>query len=219
MDRHPTDAQVQLHVRAQLDWELALDTAHIDVEVHDGYVAFERPCQQLPATMDRRTCGAAGVRRAWRDQRDRGRAARVEGAERCRHRPLGAEHAAVDHDVADRLHPSRRRRRLDHAVGQRALGLSEQAAAAAVRYVVGATGVTDLIIVGAAGRSHASRLGDRPGLELTPCAAGCPDHARRAAHSSTRRADTASAHRRRIGLAIRRITIARHRLEPCGRGW
>jgi len=31
MDRHLTDAQVQLHVRALLDWELALEAAHIDV--------------------------------------------------------------------------------------------------------------------------------------------------------------------------------------------
>jgi osmotically-inducible protein OsmY len=157
MDRYLTDAQVQVHVRAQLDWELALDTAHIDVQVHDGVVALSG---QVSSCLQRWVAEHA--------------VERVSGV-RCVTSEIGValpgSSRPSDADIARSAQNMLQWITLlptgciQAAVVDGWITLSgsvrwdyqKQAAAAAVRYVVGATGVTDLIIVGAAGRSHANR--------------------------------------------------------------
>lgn len=156
MDSYPTDTQVQLHVRAQLEWELALDAVHIDVQVHDGIVALNG---QVSSCLQRwvaehATRRVPGVR---------GMTSEIGVALPVSSRPSDADIARSAHNMLQwiTLLPTGC---IQVAVVDGWITLSgsvrwdyqKQAAAAAVRYVVGATGVTDLIIVGAAGRSHAS---------------------------------------------------------------
>ena len=157
MDRHPTDAQVQLHVRAQLDWELALDTAHIDVEVHDGYVALNghvSSCLQrwIAEHAAQRVSGVRGVTSeigvALPGSRGPNDADIARSAQNMLQWITMLPTGCIQAVVVDGWITLSGSVRWDY---------QKQAAAAAVRYVVGATGVTDLIIVGAAGRSHASR--------------------------------------------------------------
>lgn len=155
MDRCPTDAQVQVHVRALLDWELALDAAHIDVQVHDGIVDLNG---QVGSCLQRWVAEHA--------------AQRVSGV-RCVTGVIGvalpgsSRHS--DANIACSAHNMLQWITLlptgciQATVVDGWITLSgsvrwdyqKEAAAAAVRHVVGATGVTDLITVGAAGRTHA----------------------------------------------------------------
>ena len=157
MDRHPTDAQVQVHVRAQLDWELALDATHIDVQVHDGIVALNgqvSSCLQRWAA-EHAAQRVSGVRRVTSE---------IGVALPGPSRPSDADITRSAQNMLQwiTLLPTGC---IEATVADGWITLSgcvrwdyqKEAAAAAVRYVVGATGVTDLIIVGAAGRSHANR--------------------------------------------------------------
>ena len=140
MDRYPTDAQVQIHVRALLDWELALDTAHIDVQVHDGIVALNG---QVSSCLQRWVAEHA----AERVSGVRGVTSEIGVALPGSGRPSDADIARSAQNMLQWITLS----------GSVRWDYQKQAVAAAVRYVVGATGVTDLILVGAAGRSHANR--------------------------------------------------------------
>lgn len=157
MDRYPTDAQVQFHVRALLDWELALDAAHIEAQVHDGFVVLSgqvSSCLQrwVAEHAAQRVSGVRGV------TSEIGVALPGSGGPSDADIARSAQHmlqwitllptGCIQAVVVDGWVTLSGSVRWDY---------QKQAAAAAVRCVVGATGVTDLIIVGAAGRSHASR--------------------------------------------------------------
>jgi osmotically-inducible protein OsmY len=149
LERYPTDAQVQLHVRALLDWELALEAAQIDVQVHDGIVALNgqvSSCLQRWAA-EHAAQRVSGVRSVTSEigvvlpgssrhgDADIARAAQTM-LQWITLLPTGCIQAtAVDGWIT--------------LSGSVRWDYQKQAAAAAVRYVVGATGVTDLISVGA----------------------------------------------------------------------
>jgi osmotically-inducible protein OsmY len=157
MDRHPTDAQVQVHVRALLDWELALEAGHIEVQVHDGIVALNG---QVSSCLQR----WAAEHAAQRVSGVRGVISEIGVASPGSSRPSDADIARAAQNMLQwvTLLPTGC---IEAAAVDGWITLSgsvrwdyqKQAAAAAVRYVVGATGVTDLIAVGAGGPSHANR--------------------------------------------------------------
>jgi len=157
MDRHLTDAQVQLHVRALLDWELALEAAHIDVQVHDGIVALNG---QVSSCLKR----WAAEHAAQRVSGVRGVTSEIGVALPGSSRPSDADIARSAQNMLQwiTLLPTGciEATAVDGWItlsGSVRWDYQKQAAATAVRYVVGATGVTDLIAVGAGGPSLASR--------------------------------------------------------------
>jgi osmotically-inducible protein OsmY len=149
MDPHLIDAQVQLHVRAQLDWEPSLTDAHIDVRVHDGVAALSgrvNSCLQRWAAQSaaERVSGVCSVtsdigvelsESSRRSDADIARSAQ-NMLQWITSLPTGCIQAVVDSGwitLCGRVH----------------WDYQKQAAAAAVRFVVGATGVTDRITLDA----------------------------------------------------------------------
>ena len=149
MDRHLIDAQVQLHVRAQLDWEPALTDAHIDVRVHDGVAALSgrvNSCLQRWAAQSaaERVSGVRSVTSeigvALSESSRRSDAGIARSAQNMLQwitsLPTGCVQAVVDDGWIT-------------LCGSVPWDYQKQAAAAAVRFVVGATGVTDRITLDA----------------------------------------------------------------------
>jgi osmotically-inducible protein OsmY len=149
MDRYPTDAQVQLHVSAQLDWELARDAEHIDVHVHDGVVALNG---QVGSCLQRWVAEDA--------------AQRVLGVRCVTSEIVVAPSGAGRHSDANIDRSAQNMLQwitllptgciaasvVDGWItlsGRAQWEYQKQAAAAAVRHVVGAAGVTDLVTLGA----------------------------------------------------------------------
>jgi len=149
MDPHLIDAQVQLHVRAQLDWESSLTDAHIDVRVHDGVAALSgrvNSCLQRWAAQNaaervsgvRSVTSEIGVTLSESSQRSDADIARsVQNMlQWITSLPTGCIQAIVDSGwitLFGRVH----------------WDYQKQAAVSAVRFVVGATGVTDRITLDA----------------------------------------------------------------------
>jgi osmotically-inducible protein OsmY len=149
MDRHLIDAQVQLHVRAQLDWEPALTDAHIDVQVRDGVAALSgrvKSCQQRWAAQSaaervsgvRSVTSEIGVELSESSRRSDADIARsAQNTLRwITSLPTGCIQAVVDSGWIT-------------LCGCVQWDYQKQAAAAAIRFVAGATGVTDRITLGA----------------------------------------------------------------------
>jgi osmotically-inducible protein OsmY len=149
MDLHLIDAQVRLHVRAQLDWDPALTDTHIDVRVHDGVAALSgrvNSCLQRWAAQSaaERVSGVRSVTSeigvALSDSCRRSDADIARSAQGMLQwitsLPTGCIQAVVDGGwitLCGRVH----------------WDYQKQAAAAAVRFVVGAKGVTDRITLDA----------------------------------------------------------------------
>jgi osmotically-inducible protein OsmY len=156
MNRIPADAQVQKNVRAQLDWQPLLDAAHIDVEVHIGFAVLSG---EVHSHLERRTAKQV--------------AERVSGVRLVINEisvVLPESNRRSDSEIARSVRDmlqwtSLATDRVKAAVNDGWITLSgnvhwhyqKQAAAAAVRYVVGAAGVTDLVTVGAGGPPPSSR--------------------------------------------------------------
>ena len=146
---HITDELMQLHVRAQLDWEPALADARIDVRVHDGVAALSG---RVDSCLQRWTaehaaervsgvrCVSSEIGVALSDSSRRSDADIAQSAQNMllwiTSLPAGCDRAAVDGGWIT-------------LCGSVHWDYQKQAAAAAVRHVVGATGVTDCITVGA----------------------------------------------------------------------
>jgi osmotically-inducible protein OsmY len=157
MDRYLIDAQVQLHVRAQLDWEPALSDTHIDVRVHDGVAALSgrvNSCLQRWAAQSaaERVSGVRSVTSeigvALSESSRRSDADIARSAQNMllwiTSLPTGCIQAVVDDGWITLF-------------GSVHWDYQKQAAAAAVRFVVGATGVTDRITLDAVGLPPAKR--------------------------------------------------------------
>ena len=149
MDGHLIDAQVQLHVRAQLDWEPSLNDAHIDVRVHDGVVALsgqvnsglqrwaaQRAAERVSGVhVVTSELGVALSESSRRSDADIARSAQ-DMLQWITSLPTGCIQAVVDRGwitLCGRVH----------------LDYQKQAAVSAVRFVVGAIGVTDRITLDA----------------------------------------------------------------------
>jgi osmotically-inducible protein OsmY len=157
MDRYPTDEEVRADVRAQLDWELLLDAADIDVQVHDGVVVLNG---QVSSCLQQWAAEQA--------------AQQVSGVRCMRSKISVALPGWSRHGDAD---ISRSAQNMLHSItllptrcikavvvdgwitlsGSVDWDYQKQAATAAVRHVVGATGVTDLIVVDKGGPSRMSQ--------------------------------------------------------------
>jgi osmotically-inducible protein OsmY len=169
MDRQFTDAQMQHHVRAQLDWEPGLDDAHIDIEVHDGIAALTGQVNSCLArwTAERaakRVSGVRGVTSAIGVASSR--SIRLSDADIARSAqsmlqwitllPVGSVQPAVDGGWIT-------------LSGSVRWDYQKEAAAAAVRCAIGAAGVTDHITLVADGPPPAKRSLDtrKPASEET----------------------------------------------------
>jgi len=160
MELHPTDALVQLHVRAQFDWEPTLTAAHIDVRVHHGVATLTgqvNSCQERWAA-EHAAERVSGVRRvaseisvALPGSSRRGDADIARSAQQMLQwitlLPTGCIKTAVANGwitLSGSVH----------------WDYQKQAATAAIRHVAGAAGVTDLITVGGA-------IGPAPAMAIT----------------------------------------------------
>jgi osmotically-inducible protein OsmY len=141
------DAQVQLNVRAQLGWEPLLGAAHIGVSVTDGVVALTGCVGSCPErwAAERAAERVAGVNAVTSDLDvalpDSSRHSDTHIARSAQDilrwmtsLPLDCVRVVVDSGWIT-------------LSGRVVWDYQRQAAAAAVRYVVGAAGVTDLIAV------------------------------------------------------------------------
>ena len=139
------DAQVQLHVRAQLDWEPALADAGIDVQVHDGIAALigqvhsyqerwaaERAAERVPGVL----CVVSKIGVALPESSRRCDADIARSAQNMLQWVTLLPTGCIKAVVADAWIT---------LSGSVLWDYQRQAAAAAVRCVIGASGVTDNI--------------------------------------------------------------------------
>lgn len=141
------DAQVQLGVRAQLDWEPLLGAAHISVSVKDGVVALTGRVGSCPErwVAERAARRVAGVSAVTSDLD-------VALLDSCRHSDGHIERSAQDMLRWMTSVPLDCVRVVVDSgwitlSGSVVWDYQRQAVAAAVRHVAGAAGVTDLIAV------------------------------------------------------------------------